>query len=209
MRDSGQSRSHRWKVATGGHVRLSLTVMAVVLSLSAAACSASAVAARGGAGLAASAARLSISPPNGSINVHPGSGVTVTVHGGRLSHVAVTTSGNAVPGTFGAGGTVWHSTWPLHPSARYTVTATASGAGGKTVTRTSSFATLAPSRTYTVMITEGYQQTYGVGMPIKLKFSQPVTRRAAVERAMQITTSRPVVGAWYWLDGNRERQPIT
>ena len=203
MRDSGESRSRWGTVATGRRARLSLTAMAVVLSLSAAACSATAVAARG-AGPAASALRLFISPTDGSANVSPGSGITVTASHGRVRRVTVTTSGSAVPGTLGAGGTVWHSTWPLHTSAHYTVTATASGPGGKTVTQTSSFATLTPSRTYTVMITEGYQQTYGVGMPIKLKFSQPVTRRAAVERAMQITTSKPLVGAWYWLDGNTE-----
>ncbi|HCU93815.1 MAG TPA: hypothetical protein DHU96_14255 [Actinobacteria bacterium] len=203
VRDSGESRSRWGTVATGRRARLSLTAMAVILSLSAAACSATAVAARG-AGPAASALRLFISPTDGSANVSPGCGITVTASHGRVRRVTVTTSGSAVPGTLGAGGTVWHSTWPLHTSAHYTVTATASGPGGKTVTQTSSFATLTPSRTYTVMITEGYQQTYGVGMPIKLKFSQPVTRRAAVERAMQITTSKPLVGAWYWLDGNRE-----
>ena len=35
-------------------------------------------------------------------------------------------------------------------------------------------------------------------MPIILYFSQPITDKAAVERALQITTSKPVVGAWYW-----------
>jgi lipoprotein-anchoring transpeptidase ErfK/SrfK len=39
-------------------------------------------------------------------------------------------------------------------------------------------------------------------MPIILYFSQPITRRAAVERALQVTSSKPVYGAWYW-DGNK------
>jgi lipoprotein-anchoring transpeptidase ErfK/SrfK len=42
--------------------------------------------------------------------------------------------------------------------------------------------------------------TYGVGMPIMVSFSQPVTNRAAVERSFQLRTSKPVVGAWHWLD---------
>jgi lipoprotein-anchoring transpeptidase ErfK/SrfK len=50
------------------------------------------------------------------------------------------------------------------------------------------------------MIIEGYRQTYGVGMPIVLQFNRPIANRAAVERALQIRTSRPVVGAWYWDD---------
>ncbi len=35
-------------------------------------------------------------------------------------------------------------------------------------------------------------------MPIMLTFSQPIKNRAAVERSLQIITSKPVVGAWYW-----------
>ena len=204
MRVSGESRSRWGTAATGRGGRLALAVMAVALSLLAAACSAAARQAGAAGTPAAAAPRLSISPADGSTSVRPGAGVTVTVSHGRLGRLTVTSGGHAVPGTLAAGGTVWHSTWPLHPSARYTVSAAARLAGGATVRKTSSFTTLTPLRTYTVMITEGYRQTYGVGMPIKLKFSQPVTRRAAVERAMQITTSRPVVGAWYWLDGYRE-----
>ena len=51
------------------------------------------------------------------------------------------------------------------------------------------------------MIFEGYQQTYGVGMPIMLTFSTPITNKAAVERSLELTTSKPVIGAWYW-DGD-------
>jgi lipoprotein-anchoring transpeptidase ErfK/SrfK len=209
VRDSDGLRSQRWKSAASGRGRLALTGMAVVLSLTAAACS---VGGNGGGSHdggkpAAATTQVSISPANGATDLHPGSGITVTARHGRLSHVTVTTGGSAVPGVLAAGGSAWHSQWPLETSAHYTVTATAVGAGGKSVTETSSFATFTPSRTYSVMIYEGYRQVYGVGMPILLKFSRPVTRRsarAAVERAMEIHTSKPVVGAWYWLDGYRE-----
>ena len=72
------------------------------------------------------------------------------------------------------------------------------GSSGHSGHQTSTFKTLRPSQTFTTQIFEGYKDTYGVGMPIMLTFSQPVTNRAAVERALQITTSKPVVGAWYW-----------
>ena len=77
------------------------------------------------------------------------------------------------------------------------MTATASGKGG-TATVTSTFRTLTPSQTFTTEILQGYDQSYGVGQPIILYFSQKITDRAAVERALQVTTSVPVVGAWYW-----------
>ena len=44
--------------------------------------------------------------------------------------------------------------------------------------------------------------TYGVGMPVMLTFSKPVENKKAVERALVLKTSRPVVGAWYW-DGDQ------
>src|ERR1700678_2713463 len=35
-------------------------------------------------------------------------------------------------------------------------------------------------------------------MPIMLISSQPITDKAAVERSLELTTSKPVVGAWRW-----------
>jgi len=40
-------------------------------------------------------------------------------------------------------------------------------------------------------------------MPIILSFDHPITDKAAVERSLQVTTSKPVVGAWYW-DGSQQ-----
>jgi len=111
--------------------------------------------------------------------------------------VNVQTSGGRVSGTYSPEKTSWHSTWALGVSQSYTVTATAS-VNGRTDTQTSSFRTLNPSSTFSTEIINGSGQSYGVGMPILLYFSHKITNRAAVERALQVTTSRPVVGAWYW-----------
>ena len=74
-------------------------------------------------------------------------------------------------------------------SQAYTVTATARGPGGsgaRPITTTSTFRTLTPPQTFRTYIFEGYHQTYGVGMPIMLVFSQPITDKAAVERSLQL-----------------------
>ena len=139
-----------------------------------------------------------ITPANGAVGADPSAGITVTATGGTLKNVTVRTSGDAPSGRLSPDGKVWHSQWALDVSHAYTVTAVASRSGGGTVTTTSTFRTLTPSRTFTTEILEGYSQSYGVGMPIILYFSQPITDKAAVERALQITTSKPVVGAWYW-----------
>ena len=140
---------------------------------------------------------VKITPANGA-DADPSAGITVTATGGTLQNVTVRTSGDAVSGRLSQDSKVWRSQWALDVSQTYTVTATASAKRRGTVTATSTFRTLTPSRTFTTEILEGYDQTYGVGIPIILYFSQPITDKAAVERALQITTSKPVVGAWYW-----------
>jgi len=149
----------------------------------------------------AAAPRVTIAPANGAGRADPAAGITVTASRGRLTSVTVRTPGDAVAGRLSQDGRVWHSLWALDVSQAYTVTATASDPGGA-VTTASAFRTLTPSQTFRTYIFEGYHQTYGVGMPIMLIFSQPITDKAAVERSLQLTTSRPVVGAWYW-DGSQ------
>ncbi len=145
-------------------------------------------------------AELSITPANGSQNVRPAGGITVTAAHGKVSNVTVHTSGDAVAGALAADSKSWHSTWDLNVSTNYTVTATGVDAAGKAVTATSTFHTLSPPQTFTTMISQGDKATYGVGMPIQLTFSQPITREATVERALELQTSQPVTGAWNWID---------
>ena len=71
-----------------------------------------------------------------------------------------------------------------------------------TTTKTAAFRTLTPASTFATQIFEGYRQSYGVGMPIILTFSAPVQDKAAVERSIELRTSKPVIGSWYW-DGNQ------
>jgi lipoprotein-anchoring transpeptidase ErfK/SrfK len=166
-------------------------------SASAAAAASASAAARAHAALLAS--ELKITPATGSQGVNPSAGITVSATKGKVTNVTVAApGGGAVSGTLSSDGKTWHSTWTLAVSQRYTVTATGTDGSGQKITTTSSFRTLAPASTFSTEIYEGSDQTYGVGMPIMLIFSQPITNRAAVERSLELTTSKPVTGAWYW-----------
>jgi lipoprotein-anchoring transpeptidase ErfK/SrfK len=145
---------------------------------------------------------LTITPASGAAAADPAKGITVTAAGGTLRNVAVATQGDQVAGSYSAGRTSWHSTWALGVSRSYTVTATAVSGAGVTSTKTATFRTLTPAATFHAQIFEGYKQTYGVGMPIIVTFSAPVQDKAAVERSIEIQTSNPVTGAWYW-DGSQ------
>ena len=145
---------------------------------------------------------IAITPGGGATAADPSAGISVSAASGTLTRVSVRTAGDPVAGAYAAGHRSWHSAGPLNVEQSYTVTATAAAANGVTSTRTSSFRTLTPARALTAEIFEGDQQTYGVGMPIILTFSQPVTDKAAVERAITLATSKPVTGAWYW-DGSQ------
>jgi lipoprotein-anchoring transpeptidase ErfK/SrfK len=144
---------------------------------------------------------ITVTPGNGADGADPSQGVTVTAAGGTLQRVTVAAGGVPVAGSYTAGRTSWHSTWALGVAQSYTVTATATTAGGAASTKTTSFRTLTPSQYLTAQIFEGYQQTYGVGMPVIVTFNHPVTDKAAVERAITLQTSKPVIGAWNW-DGD-------
>ncbi|HCU97105.1 MAG TPA: hypothetical protein DHU96_32090 [Actinobacteria bacterium] len=211
MRERDLTRAGRGGLSTSRRVKLGIAAVSGAACLLAAACSgggAGTLAASkqgGGAGTPAAAPlpQVTITPADGTTNARTNHGIAITVVQGKISNVSVTAGHSPVSGALAEGGTAWHTNWPLRTHTHYSVTVTAVNAGGKTVTATSSFRTLGPASTFTATTLEGYNQTYGVGMPIVINFSQPVTHRAQVERAIEIKSSKPVVGAWMW-NGSQE-----
>ncbi|MEV4361702.1 Ig-like domain-containing protein [Nonomuraea sp. NPDC049625] len=154
------------------------------------------------------AAKLSIIPANGTKKVPPDAGVRVKATDGKVTKLTVADAkGHEVRGTLGADGT-WHPTWPLRPSTAYTVSAQATGTDGKPVTARATFTTLKPKRVLESGMSPLDGEKVGVGMPVQLLLSRPVTARsdrAAVERSLEVRMSKPVEGAWSWVS-DREVQ---
>jgi lipoprotein-anchoring transpeptidase ErfK/SrfK len=210
VRDSERTLTGR-HLLRGRRPGLAITGVCGALCLLATACSGSsstgAQTAQHGSGnggtktVANGGAAVSITPANGSTQVKTGRGVSVTVTHGKIVNVSVTAGHVTAAGTL-QGQTAWHTVWPLHAGARYTVTVTARSTDGKTTTATSTFKTQRPAGTFTASTLLG-NQTYGVGIPIMINFSQAVDPRfqAGIEKAINIKSSKPVVGAWYWDGG--------
>lgn len=126
--------------------------------------------------------------------------VVVTAGGGTLESVTVKGAGKDVAGAFDQKRARWTTSRALRPATAYTVTATAKNSDGRISTATSSFRTLKPKRTFGVAdITPMPGETVGVGMPIIVKFDRAVGDKAAVAKALKVTSEKPVEGAWRWV----------
>jgi lipoprotein-anchoring transpeptidase ErfK/SrfK len=150
---------------------------------------------------------LSVHPVNGSQAVSPTVPITVTAHNGSVHAVKLlSSSGAVVSGSLSSDKTVWTAAAPLGYSRSYTLTATAVNADGVPATATSRFATITPGNmTMPAINTRAGNTlknggTYGVGMVIRVNFDEPISNKAAAEKALVVTTTPKVPGGWFWLD---------
>ena len=153
------------------------------------------------------AAQVKITPANGGAQAKPDSPIKVDAANGKLAQVSVQAAGGvaAVTGSLDSSRSHWTSAGNLTPGAKYTVTATARNSDGKVTTATSSFSTLTPEKTLSILDVTPDQpgETVGVGMPIMVTFSRTVTNKAAVEKALSVTAEKPAEGAWRWVTGTQ------
>ena len=145
---------------------------------------------------------LSAVPADGTKGADPAKGIQISAANGKLESVtAADASGKAVSGTLAADGSSWASTGTLAISSSYTVVAKAQDASGAEKTTTSKFTTLTPQKRLGLdhyVPDDG--TTVGVGQPVAVFFTNAPNEkdRAAVEKAMTVTTTPHVDGAWNW-----------
>ncbi len=187
--------------------------MAVVVALGAAAgCSGhpSVDRAVGGSPVAATSAStsrpdgpgISVAPADGTHGVRPDTPVVVTVTNGAVSSAKlVAADGQHLAGRADGGGG-WQATDSLKPDTRYTLQVTAKDSSGVTTTRTASFTTLTPRAYNRAVLVPGDDWSVGVGMPVIVTFSSPVTNKDAAEKALTVTSKPGVRGAWRWMSSS-------
>lgn len=149
-----------------------------------------------------SRAGIDFLPASASTDVAVDDPVTVTAADGTLTSVTLTDArGRTVAGALSADKARWTSTNPLKIAQHYRLVAAAVDKDGVGVERTGFFATVAPRKVLETSISPLSGQSVGVGMPIIVRFNATVHDRAAVEQALQVTSSKPIEGAWSWVSG--------
>lgn len=145
-------------------------------------------------------ARLTYQPANSAEDVLPIANIGVQITDGWFQRVALTNSaGKVIAGTFNRDRTVYTITEPLGYNTTYNWSGSAVGHDGKAIPVAGKFITVTPSK----KIDGGFQladgQTVGIAAPIIIQFDSSISDKAAVERALTVTTDPPVEGSWAWL----------
>ncbi|MGW8355571.1 Ig-like domain-containing protein [Streptomyces wedmorensis] len=154
----------------------------------------------------AAAPQITISVPDGATSEPPDTALRISTTTGTLTSVRVTPSDGrdskshvAVSGTLDATRQTWTVGRTLSPATTYTVHATATAPDGQRTTTRTRFTTMTPSRTNRALLGPLDNQVVGVGMPVTLRFDQPVADKAAVEKRLSVTTTPQVEGSWGWV----------
>jgi lipoprotein-anchoring transpeptidase ErfK/SrfK len=146
--------------------------------------------------------RLTVTPRDKATKVALDARAKVVADSGRLRAVKVTAGGGRrrLAGKLDADGRTWVSTGVLAPATRYRVVADAVDDAGAPAREQTSFTTLAPRAELRAAIMPLDGETVGVGLPIGVWFNEPVADRGAVERRLQVRSSKRVTGAWHWFN---------
>lgn len=140
-----------------------------------------------------------------AVGIQPGAPITVQASEGALTNVRIDKAdGTPLRGSLSEDATRWTSAEPLGYARNYTVQADAKGIGG-TSTKRVSFTTRAPANLTQAYLTPSNGETVGVGQPVAVKFDEPIADRKAAQRAITITTTPQVEGAFYWISDTEVR----
>lgn len=150
------------------------------------------------------AAKIAVTPADGTSGVAIDAPVTVAVSGGKVTSVSLKPSsgGEQVAGQTATDGSTWQSSGKLELSTTYRLTVTAANTAGTQATQTTTFSTLRPTHRQTLDTNVANGGVYGIAMPISITFdrSVPSSAKAAVEKALTVTSTPAQQGSWGWVN---------
>jgi lipoprotein-anchoring transpeptidase ErfK/SrfK len=151
---------------------------------------------------------IRVAPDDGTKGVPPEEELRVRVPSGRLESVTVVKSQDAqefaVPGHISDDGLRWEPDEArLALAAEYTVDAVALDAHGRRSARHTTFTTHVPEERFIGYVSPENRSTVGTGMIVSLEFNREIEDRAAVERAVHVTSKPPVEIRPHWFGKGR------
>ncbi|MGW3333228.1 L,D-transpeptidase [Streptomyces rubiginosohelvolus] len=153
---------------------------------------------------------ISVFPENGAKDVDEETRIAVKVPDGRLESVKVMRIEDAqqqtVAGRIAEDGRSWApepGVARLALAAKYSIDAVAVDAQGRRSARHATFTTLVPEHRFTGYFKPENRSTVGTGMIVSFAFSRPVADRAAVEKAIRVTSDPVVEVAGHWFGKDR------
>jgi len=138
--------------------------------------------------------------PDQSTSAAANAPIVVSVANGKLTDVAVIGPKGQVLGTTDPAASKWTSnTNGLDFGATYQVKATAVDDAGMTREVSKTLTTVKPTKSVSAQF-DYFEPgaTVGTGIIVRLVFDRPIKNTAAVEKALVVTSSKPLVGAWGW-----------
>jgi lipoprotein-anchoring transpeptidase ErfK/SrfK len=148
----------------------------------------------------APAPSITYQPADAATNVPPVAPVKVDVKDGWFQRITLTNpEGKAVAGALSRDRTRFTTTEPLGFGVAYTWGGSVVGHDGKAVPVQGNFTTINPTKQVNGQFQLADGQTVGVAAPIIIQFDASISDKAAVEKALKVTTDPPVEGSWAWL----------
>lgn len=153
------------------------------------------------------AVELGVTPLDGAKGVNPAVAPSVKAVNGRVKDVvlAPTAEGDPVKGTVSADGSTWTAEDPLQFNTPYSYSYTIVDGAGRETKKAQTFTTVEPANEADAAVYPENGSTMGAGQPIDIVFSEPVTNKAAVEKAVKIAVSSKQPVAWHWYSDQKVR----
>ncbi|MFJ8585319.1 Ig-like domain-containing protein [Streptomyces sp. NPDC093595] len=152
---------------------------------------------------------IRVIPEDGAKGVPADGRLEVRIPSGRLERVRVMKVEDAqpaeVPGALSEDGLRWRPNpgTRLALAAKYSVDAVALDGHGRRSARHSTFTTEVPEHRFIGYFKPENRSVVGTGMIVSFSFNRPIENRAAVERAIRVTSRPPVEVAGHWFGKDR------
>ena len=154
---------------------------------------------------------LGVTPTDGAAEVNPAMSPQVKAVNGRVVSVHLADAkGVEVKGSVSADGVTWTAQDPLAFNMAYTYEFTLADGAGRETTKKQTFHTVTAANEADAAVFPRNGSTVGTGQPIQITFSEPVTNKEAVEKAVAITSTSNQDVRWHWYSDKMARiRPAT